>query len=182
MIFESDPQALASARATDGGLQGHQLVADEPGHQVFSCGAFESSKSTGFPAAFAVLSPLLITTRHSVGRNVKEARGLQRRRRARSPDPRPRPHQRGERRLRDPDPGRPGRRRDQAGGPGVGRGEGGTSCAGPATCPGRAHRHGADLLTINRNKRSILLDMNRKRQRAIRRLIKTCDVFAASGR
>ena len=42
---------------------------------------------------------------------------------------------------------------------------------------------GPIFLTINRNKRSIVLDLKKESaQRAIRRLIKSCDVFAASVR
>jgi crotonobetainyl-CoA:carnitine CoA-transferase CaiB-like acyl-CoA transferase len=42
---------------------------------------------------------------------------------------------------------------------------------------------GPIFMTINRNKRSVLLDLREERaMRALRRLIKTCDVFAASVR
>jgi len=50
----------------------------------------------------------------------------------------------------------------------------------PEGCP---RDLGPIFLTINRNKRSIVLDLKEaSAQRAIRRLIKTCDVFAASVR
>lgn len=49
--------------------------------------------------------------------------------------------------------------------------------------PGGPDDMGPIFLTINRNKRSLLLDLREeKAQRAIRRLIRTCDVFAASVR
>ncbi|MBW8813512.1 MAG: CoA transferase [Caulobacterales bacterium] len=66
--------------------------------------------------------------------------------------------------------------------PGSGRGDGGDIMrwAGhlPPGCP---KGMGPIFLTINRNKRSVVLDMKSERgQRAMRRLIKSCDVVASS--
>ena len=68
--------------------------------------------------------------------------------------------------------------------PGSGRGDGGDIMrwAGhlPQGCP---RGMGPIFLTINRNKRSILIDMKTESgKRALRRLIKTCDVLASSVR
>jgi crotonobetainyl-CoA:carnitine CoA-transferase CaiB-like acyl-CoA transferase len=49
--------------------------------------------------------------------------------------------------------------------------------------PGGPEDLGPIFMTINRNKRSILLDLREERgERALRRLLKTCDVFAVSVR
>jgi crotonobetainyl-CoA:carnitine CoA-transferase CaiB-like acyl-CoA transferase len=49
--------------------------------------------------------------------------------------------------------------------------------------PGGPEDLGPIYMTINRNKRSLLIDLREERaQRAVRRLIKTCDVFAVSVR
>ena len=49
--------------------------------------------------------------------------------------------------------------------------------------PGGPEDLGPIYMTINRNKRSLLIDLREERsQRAMRRLIKTCDVFAVSVR
>jgi crotonobetainyl-CoA:carnitine CoA-transferase CaiB-like acyl-CoA transferase len=49
--------------------------------------------------------------------------------------------------------------------------------------PGGPEDLGPIFMTINRNKRSLLIDLREERsQRAMRRLIKTCDVFAVSVR
>jgi len=49
--------------------------------------------------------------------------------------------------------------------------------------PGGPEDLGPIFMTINRNKRSVLLDLREERgERAMRRLIKTCDVFAVSVR
>src|SRR6185369_16264781 len=68
--------------------------------------------------------------------------------------------------------------------PGGRRGGGGDIMRWAGHVPEGAPRDlGPIFLTINRNKRSIVLDLKEaSAQRAIRRLIKTCDVFAASVR
>jgi crotonobetainyl-CoA:carnitine CoA-transferase CaiB-like acyl-CoA transferase len=68
--------------------------------------------------------------------------------------------------------------------PGSGRGGGGDIMRWAGHVPEGAPRDmGPIFLTINRNKRSIVLDLTQESaQRAIRRLIKSCDVFAASVR
>lgn len=68
--------------------------------------------------------------------------------------------------------------------PGSGRGAGGDIMRWAGHVPDGAPRDmGPIFLTINRNKRSVVLDLkDPKAQRTIRRLIKSCDVFAASVR
>ncbi|WP_411288526.1 CaiB/BaiF CoA transferase family protein [Phenylobacterium sp.] len=68
--------------------------------------------------------------------------------------------------------------------PGSGRGAGGDIMRWAGHVPeGTPRDLGPIFLTINRNKRSIVLDLKEpSAQRAIRRLIKSCDVFAASVR
>ncbi|MCR5874216.1 CoA transferase [Phenylobacterium sp. J426] len=68
--------------------------------------------------------------------------------------------------------------------PGSGRGDGGDIMRWAGHVPDGAPRDmGPIFLTINRNKRSILLDLKQESaKRALARLIKTCDVFAASVR
>jgi crotonobetainyl-CoA:carnitine CoA-transferase CaiB-like acyl-CoA transferase len=68
--------------------------------------------------------------------------------------------------------------------PGSGRGAGGDIMRWAGHVPEGAPRDmGPIFLTINRNKRSVVLDLKQpSAQRAMRRLIKTCDVFAASVR
>ena len=68
--------------------------------------------------------------------------------------------------------------------PGSGRGDGGDIMRWAGHMPqGAPKGMGPIFLTINRNKRSLLLDMKQaSAKRAIRRLIKTCDVFVASVR
>lgn len=68
--------------------------------------------------------------------------------------------------------------------PGSGRGGGGDIMRWAGHVPDAAPRDmGPIFLTINRNKRSVVLDLKEpKAQRALRRLIKSCDVFAASVR
>ena len=68
--------------------------------------------------------------------------------------------------------------------PGSGRGDGGDIMRGAGHLPeGAPKGMGPIFLTINRNKRSVLLDMKQPAaKRAITRLIKTCDVFVASVR
>ncbi|PZQ59077.1 MAG: CoA transferase [Phenylobacterium zucineum] len=66
--------------------------------------------------------------------------------------------------------------------PGSGRGEGGDIMRWAGHMPeGSPKGMGPIFLTINRNKRSIVLDMKQESaKRALRRLIKTCDVVASS--
>lgn len=68
--------------------------------------------------------------------------------------------------------------------PGSGRGDGGDIMRWAGHMPAGAPRGmGPIFLTINRNKRSILLDLKSDSgKRALRRLIKTCDVLASSVR
>ena len=68
--------------------------------------------------------------------------------------------------------------------PGGNRGDGGDIMRWAGHAPQGAPRDlGPIFLTINRNKRSIVLDMKQESaKRAVRRLIKSCDVFAASVR
>ncbi|MDB5418118.1 MAG: L-carnitine dehydratase/bile acid-inducible protein [Phenylobacterium sp.] len=68
--------------------------------------------------------------------------------------------------------------------PGSNRGDGGDIMRWAGHVPEGAPRDlGPIFLTINRNKRSIVLDMKQESaKRAVRRLIKSCDVFAASVR
>ena len=67
--------------------------------------------------------------------------------------------------------------------PGGKRGDGGDTMRWNPITPARAHGLGPIFMTINRNKRSLLLDLREERaRRALRRLIKTCDVFAATVR
>ncbi|MDB5425888.1 MAG: L-carnitine dehydratase/bile acid-inducible protein, partial [Phenylobacterium sp.] len=68
--------------------------------------------------------------------------------------------------------------------PGSGRGAGGDIMRWAGHVPEGAPRDmGPIFLTINRNKRSVMLDLNEPRaKRVLRRLIKSCDVFAASVR
>ncbi|MFC3068132.1 CaiB/BaiF CoA transferase family protein [Phenylobacterium soli] len=68
--------------------------------------------------------------------------------------------------------------------PGSGRGGGGDIMRWAGHVPDTAPRDmGPIFLTINRNKRSVVLDLkDEKAKRALRRLIKSCDVFAASVR
>ena len=68
--------------------------------------------------------------------------------------------------------------------PGSGRGDGGDIMRWAGHVPPGAPRDlGPIFLTINRNKRSVLLDMKQaSAQRAVKRLIKSCDVFVASVR
>lgn len=68
--------------------------------------------------------------------------------------------------------------------PGSGRGNGGDIMRWAGHVPEGAPRDmGPIFLTINRNKRSVVLDLKQESaKRALRRLIKTCDVFAASVR
>lgn len=68
--------------------------------------------------------------------------------------------------------------------PGSGRGDGGDIMRWAGHPPeGSPRGMGPIFLTINRNKRSIVLDMKQESaKRAVRRLIKSCDVFAASVR
>src|SRR5689334_17711371 len=68
--------------------------------------------------------------------------------------------------------------------PGSGRGSGGDIMRWAGHVPEGAPRDmGPIFLTINRNKRSVLLDLKKESaRRALRRLIKSCDVFAASVR
>lgn len=68
--------------------------------------------------------------------------------------------------------------------PGSGRGDGGDIMRWAGHLPEGAPRGmGPIFMTINRNKRSILLDMKSEPgKRALRRLIKTCDVLATSVR
>jgi crotonobetainyl-CoA:carnitine CoA-transferase CaiB-like acyl-CoA transferase len=66
--------------------------------------------------------------------------------------------------------------------PGSGRGEGGDIMRWAGHLPeGAPKGMGPIFLTINRNKRSIVLDMKQESaKRALRRLIKSCDVIASS--
>jgi crotonobetainyl-CoA:carnitine CoA-transferase CaiB-like acyl-CoA transferase len=66
--------------------------------------------------------------------------------------------------------------------PGSGRGEGGDIMRWAGHLPAGAPKGmGPIFLTINRNKRSIVLDMKQESaKRALRRLIKSCDVIASS--
>ncbi|MFN4175913.1 CaiB/BaiF CoA transferase family protein [Phenylobacterium sp.] len=68
--------------------------------------------------------------------------------------------------------------------PGSGRGDGGDIMRWAGHVPEGAPRDmGPIFLTINRNKRSIVLDLKQESaKRALKRLIRTCDVFAASVR
>lgn len=68
--------------------------------------------------------------------------------------------------------------------PGSGRGGGGDIMRWAGHVPEGAPRDmGPIFLTINRNKRSVVLDLkDESAKRALRRLIKSCDVFAASVR
>ena len=68
--------------------------------------------------------------------------------------------------------------------PGSGRGDGGDIMRWAGHLPEGAKRGlGPIFLTINRNKRSVVLDLKQESgQRALRRLIKTCDVLATSVR
>lgn len=68
--------------------------------------------------------------------------------------------------------------------PGSGRGGGGDIMRWAGHVPEGAPRDmGPIFLTINRNKRSVVLDLKQdSARRALRRLIKSCDVFAASVR
>jgi crotonobetainyl-CoA:carnitine CoA-transferase CaiB-like acyl-CoA transferase len=68
--------------------------------------------------------------------------------------------------------------------PGSGRGGGGDIMRWAGHVPEGAPRDmGPIFLTINRNKRSVLLDLKQPAaQRALKRLIRSCDVFAASVR
>lgn len=68
--------------------------------------------------------------------------------------------------------------------PGSGRGDGGDIMRWAGHLPeGAPKGMGPIFLTINRNKRSILLDMKSERgKRAMRRLIQSCDVLASSVR
>jgi crotonobetainyl-CoA:carnitine CoA-transferase CaiB-like acyl-CoA transferase len=68
--------------------------------------------------------------------------------------------------------------------PGSGRGGGGDIMRWAGHVPEGAPRDmGPIFLTINRNKRSVLLDLKQPTaQRALKRLIRSCDVFAASVR
>lgn len=68
--------------------------------------------------------------------------------------------------------------------PGSGRGGGGDIMRWAGHVPEGAPKDmGPIFLTINRNKRSVVLDLKQERhQRALRRLIARCDVFAASVR
>jgi crotonobetainyl-CoA:carnitine CoA-transferase CaiB-like acyl-CoA transferase len=68
--------------------------------------------------------------------------------------------------------------------PGSGRGAGGDIMRWAGHVPDGAPRDmGPIFLTINRNKRSLVLDLKQESaKRAIRRLVKSCDVFAASVR
>jgi crotonobetainyl-CoA:carnitine CoA-transferase CaiB-like acyl-CoA transferase len=68
--------------------------------------------------------------------------------------------------------------------PGSGRGAGGDIMRWAGHVPDGAPRDmGPIFLTINRNKRSVVLDLKKdSAKRAIRKLIATCDVFAASVR
>src|SRR5436305_3447582 len=66
--------------------------------------------------------------------------------------------------------------------PGSGRGGGGDIMRWAGHAPKGAPRGmGPIFLTINRNKRSVLLDLSKdSAKRTLRRLIKSCDVFATS--
>ena len=68
--------------------------------------------------------------------------------------------------------------------PGSGRGDGGDIMRWAGHLPEGSQRGlGPIFLTINRNKRSVVLDLKQESgQRALRRLIKTCDVLATSVR
>ncbi|MFI4935357.1 MAG: CaiB/BaiF CoA transferase family protein [Caulobacterales bacterium] len=67
--------------------------------------------------------------------------------------------------------------------PGGRRGRGGDTMRWAGRTPEGAEGLGPIFLTINRNKRSVLLDLREeKAARSLRRLIKTCDVFVASVR
>ena len=68
--------------------------------------------------------------------------------------------------------------------PGSGRGAGGDIMRWAGHVPAGAPRDmGPIFLTINRNKRSVMLDLKlESAKRALKRLIKSCDVFAASVR
>lgn len=68
--------------------------------------------------------------------------------------------------------------------PGSGRGSGGDIMRWAGHVPdGTPRDMGPIFLTINRNKRSVVVDLKQESaRRAIRRLIKSCDVFAASVR
>jgi len=68
--------------------------------------------------------------------------------------------------------------------PGSGRGDGGDIMRWAGHVPEGAQRGmGPIFVTINRNKRSVLLDLTKpSAKRALTRLIKSCDVFAASVR
>jgi crotonobetainyl-CoA:carnitine CoA-transferase CaiB-like acyl-CoA transferase len=68
--------------------------------------------------------------------------------------------------------------------PGSGRGTGGDIMRWAGHTPAQAPRDmGPIFLTINRNKRSVLLDLKQETaRRALKRLIRSCDVFTASVR
>nr|QQZ50264.1 CoA transferase [Phenylobacterium glaciei] len=98
--------------------------------------------------------------------------------------PHPGPDQRGVRRLRHPDAGDQGAEVIKLEDPGSGRGDGGDIMRWAGHVPeGTPRDLGPIFLTINRNKRSVLMDMRDPASRPLlEALIKSCDVFAVSVR